>query len=76
LVLPVSPLLIILMILSAIAGALAIAAIRDEIQDISRPRPRPRHSWESTQGETTRLDDRPAKLVHLDEDQAVWRRPE
>lgn len=68
-----SPVLVILLILSVVAGALALVALRDEIQDINGSRPRPQHSWESTQGETTRLDDRPAKLVHLEEDQAVWR---
>jgi len=53
---------------------LALAALWNEIEDTAGPRRSPaRHSWESTQGETTRLDDRPAKLVHLEEDQAVWR---
>jgi len=69
----VTVVLALLLTLSVVALVLTLAALWGEIQDIARPRPRPRHSWESTQGETTRLDDRPAKLVHLEDDQAVWR---
>lgn len=68
-----------LLVVSAVALLLCLLALADEVQralSMDRLYP-PKHSWESTQGETTRLDDQPkAQLVALDEDQAVWRIPE
>jgi len=75
----VTPVYVIELALAGVALLLCLWALLDEIERavrIAELYP-PRHSWESTQEETTRLDGAPtAMLVALDKDQAVWRIPE